>query len=98
MNCISCFLIIWTGTRPHSEKLSPEWYLFPFGASKPKDPTRPTLSIKKAWGTIRKLAKVDCRVHDLRHTGVTKLAESGTSDATIMAIVGHISRAMLEHY
>jgi integrase len=79
-------------------KTEPEWYLFPFGASKPKDPTRPTLSIKKAWGTIRRLAKVDCRVHDLRHTGVTKLAECGASDATIMAIVGHMSRAMLEHY
>ncbi len=29
---------------------------------------------------------------------VTKLAETGASDATLMAIVGHMSRRMLEHY
>ena len=32
------------------------------------------------------------RSHDL------KLAESGASDSTIMAIVGHLSRAMMERY
>jgi hypothetical protein len=29
---------------------------------------------------------------------VTKLAESGASDGTIMAIAGHLSRRMLERY
>jgi hypothetical protein len=38
------------------------------------------------------------RFHDLRHTAITKLAESQASDQTIMAIAGHVSRAMLEHY
>jgi integrase len=38
------------------------------------------------------------RFHDLRHTCVTKLAESQTSEQTIMAIAGHVSRRMLEHY
>lgn len=38
------------------------------------------------------------RFHDLRHLSVTKLAESGASDSTIMAIAGHMDRAMLEHY
>jgi integrase len=38
------------------------------------------------------------RFHDLRHLAVTKLAESEASDATIMAIAGHMSRAMMEHY
>lgn len=76
----------------------PEWFLFPFGVSQPKDPTLPTLSIKKAWGNLRKVAKVDARLHDLRHTAITKLAETCASDATLMAIVGHMSRAMLEHY
>ncbi len=37
-------------------------------------------------------------VHDLRHTAITKLAESGASDSTIMALAGHLSRAMLERY
>jgi integrase len=38
------------------------------------------------------------RFHDLRHLAVTKLAEFEASDATIMAIAGHISREMMEHY
>lgn len=38
------------------------------------------------------------RFHDLRVTCITKLAESQTSDMTIMAIAGHVSRRMLEHY
>jgi integrase len=38
------------------------------------------------------------RFHDLRHTAITKLAESEASDQTIMAIAGHLDRSMLEHY
>ena len=38
------------------------------------------------------------RFHDLRHHAVTELAESQTSDRTIMSIAGHISPKMLEHY
>jgi integrase len=38
------------------------------------------------------------RFHDLRHRAITKLAESQASDQTIMAIAGHVSRQMLEHY
>jgi len=38
------------------------------------------------------------RFHDLRHHAVTELAESHASERTIMAIAGHISTRMLEHY
>ena len=38
------------------------------------------------------------RFHDLRHLAITKLAESGASDATVMSLSGHLSRAMMEHY
>ena len=38
------------------------------------------------------------RFHDLRHQAITELAEAGASDATLMSISGHMSRAMLEHY
>jgi integrase len=38
------------------------------------------------------------RFHDLRHHAITELAESQTSDSTIMALAGHVSRKMLEHY
>ena len=34
----------------------------------------------------------------MRHTAITKLGETLTSDQTIMAIAGHVSRRMLEHY
>jgi len=36
--------------------------------------------------------------HDLRHTCITKLAESQASEQTLMAISGHVSRKMIEHY
>jgi hypothetical protein len=38
------------------------------------------------------------RFHDLRHHAITELAESQTSDSTIMAIAGHVSQKMLAHY
>lgn len=75
----------------------PEHYLFPWG-SPPKDPTRPTVEIKWAWTTIRKAAKVKCRWHDLRHTAATKMAEAGTPESTMLALMGHMSRKMLERY
>src|SRR5690242_7363597 len=79
------------GTRP-------QYYLLPAGERWPSDPTRPTTSFKTAWGNLRTEANVQCRIHDLRHTALTKLAESGASDSTIMALAGHLSRSMLERY
>jgi integrase len=38
------------------------------------------------------------RFHDLRHQAITELAEAGATDATMMAVAGHMSREMLEHY
>ena len=38
------------------------------------------------------------RFHDLRHHAITELAESQSSDGTIMAIAGHVSPKMLQHY
>ena len=45
-----------------------------------------------------KRSGVQCRFHDLRHTCITKIAEGQASEQTIMAIAGHLSRRMLEHY
>jgi integrase len=84
-------------TKRFGETLQ-EHYLFPAGECWPNDPTRPTTSFKTAWGHLRDKASVRCRIHDLRHTAITKLAESGASDSTIMALAGHLSRAMLERY
>lgn len=77
---------------------SPDHYLFPFGKPQPTDPTRCTTTLKAVWGSIRKEAKVSCRLHDLRHTALTKMAEAGTPESTMLALAGHMSRAMLERY
>jgi len=62
------------------------------------DPCKPLGSWKRAWRTAKREAKVECRMHDLRHSFITKLAETSTPDATIQAISGHLSRKMLDHY
>jgi integrase len=54
--------------------------------------------MKTAWATLRKRAGVICRLHDLRHTAATKMAEAGVPESTMLAIMGHMSRAMLERY
>src|ERR1043166_5726801 len=74
------------------------FYLFPWGSPAPTDPTRSTTTMKKAWSALRDKANVHCRIHDLRHTVATKLAEAGTPESTMLALLGHMSRAMLEHY
>ena len=63
------------------------------------DPTRHVNSWRSAWRTLTKKAGLPgFRFHDLRHCAITQLAESGTSDSTIMAIAGHVSHRMLERY
>lgn len=76
----------------------PDFYLFPFGKPTPNDPTRPIKDMTSAWEALRKRAGVDCRLHDLRHTVATKMAEAGTPESTMLALLGHMSRAMMERY
>jgi integrase len=75
----------------------PAQYLFPWG-SPPSDPTRPTTNISTAWNTLRGDTGVSCRIHDLRHTFATHLAEEGVPESTMLALMGHMSRSMLERY
>jgi integrase len=79
-------------------EIRPEWYVFPFGSPRPRDPTRPVTTLKTAWGNLRVKAKVKGRWHDNRHTLITELAEHGAGDQTIMDIAGHVSKQMLKHY
>ncbi len=79
-------------------EIQSEWYVFPFGRPRPSDPTRHVTTLKTAWNTVRRNAKVTGRWHDNRHTLITELAESGAGDETIMQIAGHVSRSMLRHY
>jgi integrase len=64
----------------------------------PSDPTRHATDITWGWDELRKDTKVSCRPHDLRHTFATHLAENGVSESTMLALMGHMSRAMLERY
>lgn len=82
-----------------------QWYLFPgrtgkpkAGAARPLDPNRPATTIKTSWTSLRDKAGVRCRLHDLRHTAATKMAEAGVAESTMLALLGHMSRAMLERY
>jgi len=77
---------------------TPDRYVFPSCENRQWNPTRPIGSFKTVWKTVRSLAQVKARYHDLRHTCITNLCESGASEETIMAIAGHVSREMLSRY
>ncbi|HEY4739905.1 MAG TPA: site-specific integrase [Candidatus Acidoferrales bacterium] len=86
----------WASRTPEAR---PEHFVFPACENHKIDPSRPIASFRTAWRNATKNAGVPgLRFHDLRHTAITKLAESLTSEQTIMSIAGHVSRRMLEHY
>jgi hypothetical protein len=62
------------------------------------NPEKPIGSWKVAWSACRKAASVSCRLHDLRHTFVSRLAEAQVADSTLTALSGWMSRKMLERY
>jgi len=79
--------------------LKPDWYVFPTcERQRPSDPTRPALALKTAWKTVRKAAGVECRLHDLRHSFCSKLAEQGVPEFAMLSLMGHVSRSMLQRY
>lgn len=79
--------------------IQPEWHLFPLSNRiRPVDPLKPMTSFKTAWDTVRTEAKVQCRIHDLRHSFCTKLAEAGVPESTMLDIMGHVSAGMLRRY
>jgi len=73
-------------------------YLFAWGSPVPADPTRHVSDLKNGWETLRERTGVSCRLHDLRHTFATRLAANGVPESTMLALMGHMSRAMLERY
>jgi integrase len=98
-------LLKWAGYFPESK---PEGYVFPAceaaGIEREHpdreriDPSQPIKSWRSVWPAALKDTGLQIRFHDLRHTCVTKLAEGQASEQTLMAIAGHMSRKMLEHY
>jgi integrase len=79
--------------------IEPDWYVFPrSNRVKPEDPTIPATTLKSSWEAVRATAGVKCRLHDLRHSFCTKMAESGTPEATMLDMMGHVSVSMLRRY
>jgi integrase len=89
--------------------VEPNHYVFPaftFGhterggnAGPGHNPEQPMKSWRSAWRKMtRKAALGGLRFHDLRHHCITRLAEAGVPEQTLMSIAGHVSREMLEHY
>ncbi|MBS1829165.1 MAG: site-specific integrase [Acidobacteria bacterium] len=74
-------------------------FVFPACERNKIDPSKPQKGWRSAWRSLTKEAGFPgFRFHDLRHQAITEMAEAGASDATIMAVAGHIDRAMMEHY
>ncbi len=68
-------------------------------ASLTRQRARDSISWKTAWHKALTTAKVEARWHDLRHTLISRLAENpNVSEETILALAGHVSRAMLARY
>jgi integrase len=95
----------WYSDAKRFGQVQPDWYVFPgrkgrpkTGAPRPLDPTIRIQSINSSWERVRTLAGIQCRLHDLRHTVATKMAEAGVPESTMLALMGHMSRAMLERY
>lgn len=81
---------------------SPQHYVFPWRNKRYEwDPAKPmsTSGIKREWQEVREATGLLWfRQYDLRHTGGTRLAESGWRPAQIKARMGHVTDAMNEHY
>jgi integrase len=52
------------------------------------DPTKPIGRWKEAWESAKKSAGVQCRFHDLRHTGCTRMLEGGIPFSVVASIMG----------
>ncbi len=78
-------------------------YLFPFGSrgGYSYDPTKPMSDsgLKKRWNAAREQAGLPwLRPYDLRHTGITRMAEQGVPIEVAMSMVGHMTYQMHQHY
>jgi integrase len=89
-------LEFWASNFP---KRKPTDYVFPserYGAAGDKftayaystDPTKPIGRWKEAWEAAKTRAKIQCRFHDLRHTGCTRMLEAGAPFPLVARIMG----------
>lgn len=77
----------------------PDHYLIPFHLSSTTfDPTRAQTHYYRAFREIQAAAGVRFHPYCLRHTAITKMLEAGVPEETVIAMAGHVSRAMLKRY
>ncbi len=81
---------------------APHMYLFPFHVTQDRyDPLRPMSAwgLRGPWDEVRAASKIEwLRPYDLRHTGITRMAEAGVPIQVIMSFAGHMSPRMQQHY
>lgn len=93
----------WAAQFPQRD---PEHYIFPsekYGASGDKfeaktystNPMEPLGSFKEAWEKAKKSAGLIVRFHDLRHTAVTRMLESGIPLPVVGAVMGWSAATMV---
>jgi len=64
----------------------------PFVFPNRRKPGRATDSVQKAFAKIREISGVDCRIHDLRRTVASSLAEVRVPRDVISAVLNHTLR------
>jgi integrase len=94
----SAVMELWERAKPFGGT-RPENFLFPACEHGHINPDRCQKSWRTAWRKLTQAAGIKgFRFHDCRYHAITELAESQASDATIMALAGHVSQKMLQHY
>lgn len=77
-------------------------YLFPRQTSRTHyDPSQPISEsgLKKPWDKLRCAAGLPkLRLYDLRHTGITRMAEAGVPLRVAMTFAGHMTARMQQRY
>jgi len=73
-------------------------YLVPFVDGRQHDPTRHQTQYYKAFNEILEQADLNFRPYDFRHTAITRMLEAGVPEETVVAMAGHVGRAMLKRY
>ena len=96
--CEVAFKVLTTWAQQFSER-QPEHFVFgreSYGlagndrtvATYATDPTEPVGSLQGAWKAAKKRAKIAVRLHDTRHTWVTRLLEHGVSLPVVAELAG----------
>lgn len=89
-------LEFWASNFPDRQ---PTHYVFPYerygaagdgftACAYDTDPSKPIGRWKEAWEGAKKRAGVECRFHDLRHTGCTRMLEAGVPFPVLAMIMG----------